>query len=379
MSAQHNFMAHEVSSILLHQLRGGCADWATPRLSEKSTLWQGFQYWPKPDIAIEDRDHKSSFALEFKPPNHQRREYITGIGQALTYLRNFEFSGLVVPKLSSDGFCIASYLSHLLEEELPDLALALFQYEPADRNLTVLRPLRPRTSTPPSLVTKKPGLFWGYWRDLSNFDVFELLNLVDQNADEDFDRIFSCFWNDFVMVRKAKTWENKPRKIQNNSPRRVKSECTNASLSLRHTGLLSSDDALTEMGHALLRTGKIYSADSTVFLEMLAYCILVEGRHLDLIFWVDEQNRIIGDEEKNARVQYLRALDHRLVEVGAIRPPAEGGGKKTFLRDEPKLWNKLGLLVRRDHNNSYLHPGAGLVFNWRKIVSIVDGWSMLRS
>ena len=128
----------------------------------------------------------------------------------------------------------------------------------------------------------------------------------------------------------------------------------------------------------MLRAGKIYSADSAVFLEMLAYCVLVEGRHLDLIFWVDEQNRTIGGEEKTASEQYLRALDHRLVEVGAIRPPTEGGGKKTFLRDEPKLWNKLGLLVKHNHR-SYLHPGVGLVFNWRKIVSIVDSWSMLRS
>ena len=280
MSAQHNFMAHEVSTILLRQLRDGRADWATPRLSKKSTLWQGFQYWPKPDIAIEDREHKSSFALEFKPPNHQRREYITGIGQAITYLRDFEFSGLVVPKLSSDGFCIASYLSYLIEEQLPDLALALFQYEPADRNLAVLRPLKPRTSKPPPLATKKPNIFWGYWRDLSHFDVFELLNIIDKKKGKNFDTMFANFWKQFVMKGRSKTWENKQKKIPEDNPTRVRAECTNALLSLRHAGLLSSDHVLTETGYALLRAGKIYSADSAVFLEMLAYCVLVEGCHL---------------------------------------------------------------------------------------------------
>lgn len=378
MSAQHNLMAHEVSTILLRELRTGNAEWATPRLSKKSTLWQGFQDWPKPDIAIEDRDHNSSFALEFKPPNHQRREYITGLGQAITYLRNFEFSGLVVPEFSSDGFQIASYLDDLIKAELSDLALALFQYEPIGRKLTYLRPLRRRLSTQPALVQSGQRPFWGYWRDLSHSDVFDLLSLIDKKEGEGFGSVFAHFWQDIVIGGRAKTWEGKPRNIRGSDVWRVKAESTNASLSLRHAGLLSSDHALTEMGHALLRAAKIYSADSTLFLDMLAYCVLVEGRHLNLIFWVDEQSRNIGSEDKGERKQYLRALDHRLVEAGAIRPRPERPRKQTFLRDEPKLWNKLGLLVGNGRNG-YFHKGTGLVFNWRKVVSIVDSRPSLGS
>ena len=375
MSAQHNLMAHEVSTILLRELRTGNAEWATSRLSKKSTLWQGFQDWPKPDIAIEDRDHNSSFALEFKPPNHQRREYITGLGQAITYLRSFEFSGLVVPEFSSDGFQIASYLDDLIKAELPGLALALFQYDPEGRNLTHLRPLRARPSTPPALVQSGQRPFWGYWRDLSHSDVFDLLSLIDKKEGEGFDSVFAHFWKDIVILGQSKDWEGRPRSIQGSDANRIKKETTNASLSLRHAGLLSSDHALTGAGYTLLRAAKIYSADSEVFLEMLAYCVLVEGRHLNLIFWVDEQSRNIGSEDKGNRKQYLWALDRRLVEVGAIRPRSENT-VTPFLRDELKLWNKLELLVRNKHNG-YFHRGTGLVFNWRKIVAVVDSWPSL--
>ena len=122
MSFEHNFMAHKVSSILLGCLRSGNAsEWAPPRLSVKTTLWQGFADWPRPDIAFEDQTNNSSFAIEFKPPNHPKREYVTGLGQAITYLRGFEFSGLVIPRRAADGFDISTYLLDVLNTDLPEL------------------------------------------------------------------------------------------------------------------------------------------------------------------------------------------------------------------------------------------------------------------
>jgi len=144
MGVEHNFMAHKVSSLLLHQLRSGNAGaWATPRLSTKSTLWQGIADWPKPDIAFEDRTNNSSFAIEFKPPNQPKREYVIGLGQAITYLNDFEFSGLVVPKRTGDGFEISNYLFNILDRDLAELPLALFAYDRDPNDLTILQPLSP--------------------------------------------------------------------------------------------------------------------------------------------------------------------------------------------------------------------------------------------
>jgi len=372
MSVEHNFMAHEVSSTLLRQLRSGEATaWATPRLSTKSTLWQGIADWPRPDIAFEDSTNNSSFAIEFKPPNQVKREYVTGLGQAITYLSDFEFSGLVVPKRTADGFEISKYLNNILDQELATLSLALFEYDQDINNLTVLRPLTPR-EPPPSQVPKGIGrkVFWGYWRDLSNYDLFELLRLSDEMDGQGFDKIFQRFWTGFATKGTALTWEGKTRKAKMPDAKSFGAERLNAQLAMRHSGLLSADGQLTASGHDLLRIGKIYSPDSVAFLEMLTYYILTDGHHLNLIFWIDEQNRAIDVCDKNDRSRYFAALDKALVEIGVIAP-RKHHAKTHFIRDEPKLWNKLGLLVR-DGNRRYFHKGHGLLFDWRKIISVTN-------
>ena len=128
---------------------------------------------------------------------------------------------------------------------------------------------------------------------------------------------------------------------------------------------------MTAAGHELLRIGKIYAPGSVAFLDMLAYHILTDGRHLDLIFWVDEQNRSIEASEKRDSDRYLAALDSALVAAGIIAQRADDAAKAHFVRDEPKLWNKLGLLVRGG-NTRYFHKNHGLAFDWRKIVSVID-------
>ena len=377
MVAEHNFMAHRVSAILLHQLRSGKASWAPSRLSTKSTLWQGIADWPRPDIAFEDNTNNSSFAIEFKPPNQPKREYVTGLGQAITYLSDFEFSGLVVPKRTADGFEISKYLYDILDRELAELSLALFEYDRDINDLNVLRALTPRTpplSQIPNGIGRK--VFWGYWRDLSNYDLFTLLRLSDEMDGQDFSKIFQNFWTKFAVKGNALTWEGKTRKTKKKSnSSSLESERLNAKLAMRHSGLLSADERLTASGHELLRVGKIYSPDSSAFMELLAYHILMDGHHLNLIFWIDEQNRSIEVSNKNDRNRYFAALDKALVKSGVIaprkNPQKSHAAKPHFIRDEPKLWNKLGLLVPSG-SRRYFHKGHGLLFDWRKIVSVTS-------
>ena len=372
MVVEHNFMAHKVSAILLHQLRKGKASWAPPRLSTKSTLWQGFADWPRPDIAFEDSTNNSSFAIEFKPPNQPKREYVTGLGQAITYLSDFEFAGLVVPKRTTDGFEISKYLYDILNRELAELSLALFEYDRDVNDLNVLRSLTPRT---PPLAKIPNGIgrkvFWGYWRDLSNYDLFTLIRLSDEMDGQDFSTIFQNFWTKFATKGKALTWEGKARKAKKPNSRSLGSERLNAKLAMCHSGLLSADGRLTASGHELLRVGKIYAPDSNAFMELLAYRILMDSRHLNLIFWIEEQNRSIEVSNKNKSNQYFAALDKVLVESGVIAIRKHHAAKMHFIRDEPKLWNKLGLLVR-DGSRKYFHKGHGLLFDWRKIVSVTS-------
>jgi len=261
MGVEHNFMALELSSILLKQLRMGQAGgWATNRLSAKSTLWQGVADWPRPDVAFEDKSNKASLAIEeFKPPNQTKREYVTGLGQTITYLADFEFAGLVVPEKSEDGFGIAKYIHAAVERDLNHLPVALFSYDKSVADLTVLRGLKPRivplTGAP---AGTRPRTFWAYWRDLSNFDLFEILRIIDLGGAPSFDAHFDQFWKEFAEKGKARTWEGAARKKKKmNSPSQG-AERLNVFLAMRHAGLIGPDGSLTSAGLELLRVGKVY-------------------------------------------------------------------------------------------------------------------------
>jgi hypothetical protein len=373
MGVEHNFMALELSSILLKQLRTGHAgSWATSRLSAKSTLWQGIADWPRPDVAFEDKSTKASLAIEFKPPNQMKREYITGLGQTITYLADFEFAGLVVPEKSEDGFGIAKYIQDAVERDLSDLPIALFSYDKSVVDLAVLRALKPRsvplTAAP---AGTRPRTFWAYWRDLSNFDLFELLRIIDVGSTASFDVSYDQFWRRFATKGKARTWEGAARKKKKmNSPSQA-AERLNVFLAMRHAGLIGPDGRLTSAGLELLKVGKVYGPDSVAFIDLLARLILIEGRHLDLIFWVEERTRLVQSSDKQSANDYVSALDKELVDGGVIPPRKPSASKAHFIRDEPKLWNKLGLL-KRDGSTKYFHDGYGFVFDWRKIISVIE-------
>jgi len=374
MGIEHNMMALELSSVLLQQLRtGNAGGWADPRLSAQSTLWQRMADCPRPDVAFEDKSTKSTLALEFKPPNQTKREYITGLGQMITYLADFEFAGLVVPRNSGDGFEIATYVSEVLARDLDSLPVALFSYEKSVSDFTVMRKLKPRAvpfaSSP---AGSRPRTFWAYWRDLSNYDLFEILRIIDISDGSSFEANFATFWKQFAITGKARTWEGSTRKKKTlNSPSHT-AERPNAFLAMRHASLLSPDGRLTSAGLELLQVGKIYGPDSVAFIDSLAHSILVNGRHLDLIFWVEERTRLIDPADKTSASDYLSALDEQLVDRGVIPPRKPGAKKAHFIRDEPKLWNKLGFL-KHDGQTQYFHDGQGFVFDWRRIISVIEG------
>jgi hypothetical protein len=363
-------MALDVSSQLLGQLRGGQAGWATPRLTDKCILWQGIADWPRPDIAFEDPQTGATLALEFKPPNQPKREYVTGVGQMLTYLRDFEFAGLVLPQKTTDGFRISDYVKDVIQNDLNGLPLALFSYDKSVSNLLVERNLSPRVGPPPVHPPRKGrGTFWAYWRDLSNYEVFALLRIIDGRSKADFAAAFRKFWKTDILGKKARTWEGVLRR--KTAQAQMNPERINAFLALRQSGLINSQGEITLAGLELLHVGKIYGPDSVAFLTLLGRQILVDGQHLDLILWVERESSALGQQHKGTSKQYLAALDAKLVAEGVIPPRPKSAPKAHFIRDEPKLWNKLGLLHKRTAKD-YFFPGQGYRFDWRRIISIIE-------
>ena len=133
-----------------------------------------------------------------------------------------------------------------------------------------------------------------------------------------------------------------------------------------------SEGRLTERGFKLLETGKKYGQDSKKFFDYLSYIILVNGRHLDLINLVDKFQKSSGIalESKN----HALALEQFLSDSGCIgkrKPTAvKTGAKNSYMRDEMKLWNKLGFLEMYN-GKSYFFPGEGYKFNWERITEVL--------
>ncbi len=368
MSFQHDQMAHIAATKLIADIRSSnCAWLPANRLTINSTYWQGVIDWPRPDNAFQDSTTGASLALEFKPVGHGKSEYVRGLGQALTYLDRFELATLIVPYLANDGFEIATYLEQVLTSNYSSaLSVGLVAYGSNPSELVPIVPVRARVGEIPALPTGR-AVFWAYWRDLSQFDLFFMLDLIDKRQC-DFGTAYDLYWKRFRLKGSALTWEKRPRKtpLANKSN---KSEKANDGLSFRHIGLINSSSQLTAEGYELLRIGKIYSPDSEAFLSRLAYQVLMHGRHLELIFWVEEAQKQLSLADKSDNATFVSCLDARLQRDGIIASTPNPTGKTTFLRDEQKLWNKLGLLITSGSN--YFFPNEGYRFNWRRIVSIV--------
>jgi hypothetical protein len=363
--SSHNELTFRASRWMLDQLRAGTPAWSVADITPAVTLGSWFEAWPRPDETFYDANTDRSLAVEFKPPGHGKREYVTGLGQCLTYLNAFDYALLVTPFESLDGFAIANYLGETIRSkplEAAPLGILAYTADP-QADMQMVEALRPR-SDKVDAAAKQRSTFWGYWRDLSQYDVLDLLAFIDSQGG--FDNAYQRFWDQQLSVGKARLWDGKFRKPW--KPTLFGPNKINTNLSLRHASLISSDGLLTQEGLHLLQLGKVYGADSLAFRDTLARHVLLDSRHLELIYWIYEVQRSL-DAKHETSSEHLAALDQRLIDEGVINPPA-GHAKPTYIRDEPKLWNALGLLQRRT-KASYFWPEVGLIFNWRRITAVV--------
>jgi hypothetical protein len=368
LATSHNDLTFRASRWILEELRTGTPSWTVSDLTSKITLGSWFDPWPRPDITYFDATTDRSLAVEFKPPGHGKREYVTGLGQCLTYLNAFDYALLVTPQVSFDGFEIADYLAETIRSApLQSVPLGILAYktDPAS-DMSSIEPLRVRTGKVKKTRRERKA-FWGYWRDLSHYDVFELLGLVDSRGT--FDSAWTTFWKTRLKVGKSRQWNGTFRKPWKATS--FDSHKLNVELSLRHADLVASDGRATQHGLELLQLGKVYGADSRAFLDELARRILIEARHIELIYWVSEVQPTIKASARKRSGDYLLALEKELVSEGVIRPPKRHS-KPAFIRDEPKLWNKLELL-RRQTTTRYFWSGTGLMFDWRRITGVMAG------
>ena len=379
MSVNHDLLADKAGRAIIKKIVTRENDWG--QVFSNNIKKAGDFSWPRPDYVCFDFDLEQSLAFEFKPPNHSKREYLTGLGQTLAYLDKHHYAGLILPTIV-EGYNIAEHISRILSLDIfaksyitvvgyderllendPDNAIKLFKRIEDER-------------TGEFATDKLSQTYWCWWRDMSQFEVFNILTLLDKYSENTGDVYTEHVWPEFwqLMIQgKTKNWEGKPRD-KADSPATFKSEKQNYKIPLFQLGLIEpSEGRLTAEGYKLLAIGKIFGVDSNLFIDYLTKLVLIEGKHLiliqDLYTFEDETNPM----NLSSQEQFRLSFEQYLSDNNSIGPRKPGrtttGNKISYIRDEFKLWNKLGLL--RTRKSGYFIKGKGVEFNWKRITDIL--------
>lgn len=375
------------TSVILDQTRSGVETFKQIFSSRFSRT--GFTGWPQPDMIFNDylENKEITIALEYKPPNQEKREYMTGLGQTISYLYNNDYAGLVLPKFSKDGFAISDFVTSLVKErdELKKLPICIYDYEPtkeiSKNNLFVRKSitLKNGKNLQKKLIGGVVPVFWSWWRDISNYELYDILSLCDKyNSKKTSDIYTEYVWPEFKKKLESgdtMNWEGQNRK-RNSIPA---GEKQNYKIPLFQLDLINQNTGhLTQLGFRFLSLAKQNGANSEIFLNSLGSHILNEGKHMQLInlqFMFQEQ--LLKEKKKFNSGNFKIFFDEYLVKIGQV-PPLEKrkpgrkttGNKQSYIRDEFKLWNKLGFVLTK--NGKYFRSNYGIQFNWPKIVDIYN-------
>ncbi len=372
MAQEHDAGAEKCGGFILQQIRSSVAPYQ--QVFSPSLRRIGDWGWPRPDYVCYDDNKHVSYALEYKPPMQSKREYVCGLGQTITYLQKHTYSGLILPERADDGFQIAAYIKDVLASDvMKNTPISLYSYKPEDFSVSILKAIRgERTFTASASATDEGNkTFWCWWRDMSFYEVYDLLKLSFQYADLEgdiyTDHIFPDFWRR-LTTGKCKDFEGHFRHVQDSSPGSYKQ---NYRIPFEQLGLWTSKEGkLSDVGFKLLEIGTRYGSDSANFKNALSYLILTTGHHIDLIHAVDE---IQQSYQSGTSMEFKQILDDELTDRGLIgkrKPTAVTTNKKgSYIRDELKLWNKMGLL--HCTGNRYFDPQRGLSFNWSRITDVL--------
>ncbi|MDB8556552.1 hypothetical protein PNU17_12315 [Turicibacter sanguinis] len=382
MTKTHDELATIVGTQLLSNIRDEKEEWK--QIFSTNIFRVGDWDWPRPDYVLSDDENGVTYANEFKPPKQTKREYLTGLGQCMAYLQKHDYAGLMLPKYSDDGFKISEYVFKLLSsEEFCHLPISLIEYDEnsieidPSSSVKILKSINEVRGSNPinKSVSTVVKTFWCFWRDASHYEIYDLLKLADKYNDEEGDIYSNFVYPEFyhmLVSGNTKQWDGTGRKKKKSEKSR-KSEKQNYKIPLFHLGLWSqSEGRLTAKGYRLLTIGKLYGANSKQFKDYLTYLLLIDGKHLQLIHeFVKFQNESIAIESKSKEFllqveEYFESKGH----IGKRKPTAKTtNAKVTYLRDEPKVWNHLGLVLTK--NKAYFFPNEGFKFKWDKITEIL--------
>lgn len=413
MSVNHHLLAKTTTDSILANFKSG--SWTC-----LNNMGVGFyrvgcdSTFPSPDAAFYDDSKKMMVAFEFKPPTETKRGILTGLGQAIAYLKNSNIAYLIIPE-RLDDFSIGNYMKDLFEEQIGEsLPIGLITYNndyPTNvsliRNVNTIEKAHEFKATP-------SGRFWAKHLDMP-IPLFHLilhcyyLKKIGRISGDAFahcwdkylvpesvlDSLAPVIVNDIygnpivtLSGRKNITFFekkiNKYNKItspdlqQIEKLKLIKDRDTtfigdnyynsikkNFVTFLKHIGVIDSVGNITDDGFRLYHLGLVNGPNSMLFRDYFTQRVLMTGNHLDLIFDLD----VLSNKYRCAKrmMEIRQILEAEYEEKGMIKRNPNRQARNTsdveFLKYEFILWNSLGLLIDTEGT-----PEKS--FNWKKITEV---------
>lgn len=384
----HDVLAYAVARELVSRVRASEAPWSDV-LSAKSYITAS-RSWPIPDFVLVDEPQKVAVGAEFKPPLQSKREYLTGLGQAIAYARDFDYGLLVVPTIADDGYPIAEHIASVLRQPaMLGVPVGLIAYNPSHLSASsgTFDPLHmfARRLDKPAVRVRLDDSFYAKWREAGPEEILALLDHTYEEMRHPSDsgkplreRAWDRVWID-IQAGKLHHWGGQLRTSKNTSKNKTAVWKNYRNFPV-HVGWIDPGGALTTDGLRTLHVGTIYGATSRPFIDEIAKAVLVPGKHLVLLSAINEFQDSRPSHAHEA--DWLDDLEAFLESKGLLKrnearaAAAVMNSERQFLKAEKQLWKQLGLIVARPPKRKFVfHPGRGFVINWARITDLLQSSS----
>lgn len=324
--------------------------------------------WVK--YAYQDADSSKTLAILFEDDYSydELMDYVVRTVQS--------YSGCIVC-FGLDSLCNASdFVSAIDNKGLEKLPISVLVYD-NDLNMNILRQMEIPTNIGVARSSSEQKSYWCWWRDASQYEVATLLELSELYDEEEGDiytnHVYPIFF-EMMIDGKTKKWDGTAR-VKKYSKSSYKAEKQNYKIPMCQLGFWDADTGhLTVKGKSLLGVVKKYGSESSEFFDCLAKIILIDGKHLDLIKDLDEFQKGCPELMPEKSDEFFVLFDDYMMNknsMGTRKPSAvKTGAKKAYIRDEPKLWNKLGIVITYGKSR-YFKSFQGIQFNWKRINEIL--------
>jgi hypothetical protein len=380
--------------------------WSNTLISADVYQTVAAQSFPSPDSMLFDPSQNRSIALEFKPPTENKRGILTGVGQAVAYLKSASISYLVVPS-RLEGYNLSEYLKELFESTIcGKLPLGVITYNDDEaREVELLVDVDPRLDLRRVSAQGNVGRYWAKHVDMPLHALWIILDIAYQlpaDSDNRIEAIWRKFFDEYLFpIEHRSTLEIFPTVIKKHDgtplhsldriKRALKCKVDSGDITveealreieskidphatgdnyyksykknflpfIKHLQLWDDNGHLTEDGLHLHRVGKIHGPTGETFKNYFGRILLFNGKHLELILDIEKYTRNQNFRNINRAISHIQS---EYIENGLYKGAAQ------FLKYERIIWGHLGLLDKV--NNLQFIPSRGFNFNWEKITKL---------